>query len=149
MVGRWTLVLLVTSAAVWLATLPLVLYRFHIGSPVALVISPAVWLVALVAMWAGFVTLACGWLVPFVAVVAGKVCGYSLGWLVELVNWAEGLSWGHFWSPGPALWWLVGFYLGFDGRDDLGPGDRGDCAGRWDSRRLGSSWVSCRRCGRM
>jgi competence protein ComEC len=111
-VGRWSLLLLVTSAAVWLFTLPLVLYRFHVGSPVALVISPVVWLIALVAMWAGFVTLACGWLMPVVAVVAGKVCGHFLGLLVALVNWAEGLSWGHFWSPGPALWWLVGFYLG-------------------------------------
>ena len=110
--GRWLGLLLITSAAVWLTTLPLVLYRFHLGSPIALVISPAVWAIALVVMWAGFVTLACGWLVPFVAVIAGKICEMSLGWLVDLVDWAESIPGGHFWSPGPAWWWVVGFYLG-------------------------------------
>lgn len=111
-VSRWFVLLLFTSVAVWIVTLPLVLYRFHIGSPVALLISPVVWVIALVAMWAGFVTLACGWLVPLVAMIAGQVCSWSLGLLVVVVDWAETLPGGHFWSPGPALWWVIGFYLG-------------------------------------
>lgn len=111
-VNRWFVMLLLTSAAVWLVTLPLVLYRFHIGSPVALLISPVVWGIALVAMWTGFVTLACGWLAPLVAMLAGKTCSLFLGLLVVVVHWAEQLPGGHFWSPGPALWWVIGFYLG-------------------------------------
>ena len=98
---RWVLLLLVTSAAVWAATLPLVLYRFHVASPVALLIAPAVWLLALVAMWSGFITLACGYLVPLLAVVAGKICGGSLAALVAVVDWAQALPGGHFWRPDP------------------------------------------------
>jgi competence protein ComEC len=109
---RWTWFLLLTSAVMWLVTLPLVLYRFHVASPVALLISPVVWLLALVAMWSGFVALACGFLVPLAAVVAGALCGYSLQALVAVVDWAEAIPGGHFWAPGPAIWWLLGFYLG-------------------------------------
>lgn len=109
---NWTLLLLLTSLVVWLATLPIVLYRFHVASPVALLIAPVVWLIALVAMWAGFVTLVCGWLVPWVAVVAGWICSVSLGSLVHVVDWAESLPGSHFWAPGPAPWWVLGFYLG-------------------------------------
>jgi competence protein ComEC len=112
MAGNWLKLLLLTSAVVWLVTLPLVLYRFHLGSPVALLISPIVWVIALVAMWAGFITLACGWLFPWVAMLAGKACSWSLGALVTVIDWAEALPGGHFWSPGPALWWVIGFYLG-------------------------------------
>ncbi|MEX2093258.1 MAG: ComEC/Rec2 family competence protein, partial [Pirellulales bacterium] len=111
-VAAWTLFLLLTSAVVWFVTLPLVLYRFHVASPVALVIAPAVWLLALVAMWAGFITLACGWFMPLVAVVTGAICGWSLDLLVRVVDWAEAQPGGHFWAPGPALWWVIGFYLG-------------------------------------
>jgi competence protein ComEC len=110
--SRWTLLLMLTSGAVWLATVPIVLYRFHVVSPVALLISPVVWLIALVAMWAGFITLVCGSLVPFVAVVAGSVCSVSLDWLVHVVERAESLPGSHFWAPGPTLWWILGFYLG-------------------------------------
>ena len=109
---RWTWLLLLTSTVVWIFTLPLVLYRFHVASPVALLISPVVWLLALVAMWSGFITLACGFLMPLVAVIAGAVCGYSLHALVAVVDWAEAFPGGHFWAPGPALWWIVGFYFG-------------------------------------
>ncbi len=108
----WTMWLFITAAVVWLATLPLVLQRFHLASPAAMVIAPAVWLLALVTMWAGFITLACGWLVPIAAMVAGKVCSWSLAGLAGIVDWAEGLPGGHFWAPGPATWWIVGFYLG-------------------------------------
>jgi competence protein ComEC len=111
-ISRWTLLLMLTSGVVWLATTPIVLYCFHVVSPVALLISPVVWLIALVAMWAGFITLLCGWIVPFVAVVAGWVCSVSLGWLVQVVDWAESLPGSHFWAPGPALWWVLGFYMG-------------------------------------
>lgn len=111
-VGMWAFLLLITSGAIWFATLPLVLSQFHVASPVSLVIAPLVWVLGLVAMWAGFITLACGWFVPFLAVMAGWVCGVSLGWLVRVVEWAESLPGGHFWAPGPAVWWLVVFYFG-------------------------------------
>lgn len=110
--GRWVWFLLLTSAAVWLFSLPLVLARFHIGSPISIAIAPAVWALALVAMWSGFVTLACGFLIPFAAVISGAICAWSLYSMSSVVLWAEKIPGSHFWAPGPSTWWLVGFYLG-------------------------------------
>ncbi|HEY3395155.1 MAG TPA: ComEC/Rec2 family competence protein, partial [Lacipirellulaceae bacterium] len=107
---KWTGWLFVTSFAVWLATLPLVLSQFHVASPIAVLISPAVWLCAIVAMWSGFVLLVGGWLIPILGPLCGAICSASLGGLEYVVGWAEAVPAGHFWAPGPAWWWLVGFY---------------------------------------
>jgi competence protein ComEC len=58
--GNWTLWLIVTTVAVWLATLPLVLYQFHIVSPIA-VHSPPVWLVVFVAVGGFFCSCLVVW----------------------------------------------------------------------------------------
>jgi competence protein ComEC len=63
-------------------------------------------------MWAGFLTLAGGWVLPVLALVAGPICDASLAGLVDVVNWAEAVPGGYFWAPGPAWWWVIGFYLG-------------------------------------
>jgi competence protein ComEC len=44
--------------------------------------------------------------------VFGPVCDVALDWLERVVRWAEGVPAGHFWAPGPALWWVIGFYAG-------------------------------------
>jgi competence protein ComEC len=107
---KWAGWLYVTSLAVWLTTLPLVLSQFHVASPIAVLISPAVWLCAIVAMWSGFLLLIGGWLIPIVGPLCGAVCNASLGGLEEVVAWAEAVPGGHFWAPGPDWWWLVGLY---------------------------------------
>jgi competence protein ComEC len=109
--GRWTGLLLLTSLAIWLTTLPLVLLHFHVASPVAVVISPVVWLLVFVAMWSGFALLTLGWLIPAVGSLCGVACDWSLGALESVVAWAEALPAGHFWAPGPACWWVLVFYL--------------------------------------
>ena len=109
--GRWIGLLLLTSLAIWLTTLPLVLMNFHIGSPVAVLISPVVWLLVFVAMWSGFALLSVGWLIPSLGALCGVVCDWSLGALASVVAWAEALPAGHFWAPGPAWWWVLVFYL--------------------------------------
>jgi competence protein ComEC len=109
--GRRAGLILVTSLAVWLTTLPLVLYYFHVASPVSVLISPAVWLLVFVAMWSGFALLAVGWLIPSFGSLCGVVCGGSLGALQQVVEWAETLPGGHFWAPGPAWWWVLVFNL--------------------------------------
>jgi competence protein ComEC len=109
--GRWTGLILLTSLAVWLTTLPLVLMKFHVGSPVSVLISPVVWLLVFVAMWSGFFVLAVGWLIPSFGSLCGVVCDGSLGALENVVAWAEALPAGHFWAPGPTWWWVLVFYL--------------------------------------
>ncbi|HEX2474948.1 MAG TPA: ComEC/Rec2 family competence protein, partial [Lacipirellulaceae bacterium] len=108
--GKWTAWLLATSLAVWLAALPLVLLQFHVASPIAVVISPVIWLCAIVAMWSGFVMLVVGWLLPVAGAWCGAICSVALGSLERAVAWAESVPAGHFWAPGPALWWVLGFY---------------------------------------
>ncbi len=110
--GRWNFWLLVTSLVVWLTTLPLVLMQFHVASPIAVLISPIVWLCVVSAMWSGFVMLLVGWLVPFAGSICGGICNASLAGLQETVRIAEGVPAGHFWAPGPAVWRVVGFYIG-------------------------------------
>ncbi|HJQ78623.1 MAG TPA: ComEC/Rec2 family competence protein [Lacipirellulaceae bacterium] len=107
---KWTGWLLMTSFAVWLVSLPLVLSQFHVVSPIAVLISPAVWLCAIAAMWSGFLLLVGGWLIPILGPICGAICSASLGGLEHVVGWAEAVPGGHFWAPGPAWWWLVGFY---------------------------------------
>jgi competence protein ComEC len=108
----WATALLLTSAAVWVVTLPLVLYAFHIVSPIAIPMSFAVWPLITIAMWSGFFMVVVGWLVPIIGTTCGSICNWSLAWLEGLVKWAESLRFGHFWMPGPAWWWVAAFYFG-------------------------------------
>ncbi len=108
----WSWGLLITSFAVWLVTLPLVLYTFHVVSPIAIPASLAVWPLVTVAMWSGFVMVVTGWLLPWTGAICGAICSWSLAVLETLVHWADVFPYGHFWSPGPAWWWVAVFYLG-------------------------------------
>ncbi len=112
-IGRWIwLYWLVLSTVLWLATLPLVLHQFHVASPVAILIHPAIWIIMFVAMWSGFFMLVVGWIAPIVAVTFAAICNVALDCLERVVQFAETLPGGHVWLPGPAWWWVVGFYLG-------------------------------------
>jgi competence protein ComEC len=110
-IKRWALALLLTSLAVWLVTLPLVLATYHIVSPIAVPVSLIIWPLVTVAMWSGLFMVAVGWLWPPVGHVCGSICGGSLAGLETVVQWAEAVPGGHFWAPGPAWWWVVIFYV--------------------------------------
>lgn len=100
------------SVVVWLVTLPLTALRYHLISPIALVLNPVVCIPVSVALFSGFLVLVFGWLVPPLGHVCGWICHLSLVLLERLVDWADGLEAGHFWTPAPALWWVLGAYLG-------------------------------------
>lgn len=111
-VGKWSLWLVVTTVVVWLTALPLVLHQYHVLSPIAVPISPPVWVVVFVAMWSGFLLLLVGWMWSPLAAMLGTVCNYSLAGLEWIVEMAEAVPTGHSWWPGPAWWWVAGFYVG-------------------------------------
>jgi len=98
------------SATIWLITLPLTMAWFHLAAPVAIVLNTFLWIPIAAALWSGFAVLGLGWLCPPLARPAAWVCDGSLDVVNSVVQWARGLSWGHFWLPGPAGWWLVGCY---------------------------------------
>jgi competence protein ComEC len=64
------------------------------------------------ALVSGFGVLVFGWLLPPLAGVFGACCDGSLWLLQSCVETARRVPWSHFWVPGPADWWLCGFYGG-------------------------------------
>lgn len=104
--------LFLVSAAIWLATLPLTAYSYHLVSPIALLLNPVAWLPVSVALFAGFGVLVFGWLLPPLGLACGWICGGSLKLLEWLVDAANGVGFGHFWTPAPDAWWVLGSYLG-------------------------------------
>jgi competence protein ComEC len=128
---------LLIPTVLWLTALPLVLYQFHIFSPIAILISPAIAVIVFIAMWSGFFMLVSGWIAPVIAASSAAVCKFSLECLERTVHWAESVPGGHAWLPGPAWWWVAGFYLGLLalgiwGRDIVPP--------RWQMATL-AAWI--------
>jgi len=108
--GLWKLTL--AGAVVWLLTLPLVMARFHLLTPVALVLNPILWVPMAAALISGFAAVVFGSIaVPFGAPF-GAACNLSLGLLEWSVVRAREIPFGHCWVPGPDDWWLWGFYGG-------------------------------------
>jgi competence protein ComEC len=108
--GREAWQLVLVGTVVWLLALPLVMARFNLVSPVALVLNVLAWIPMLGAMISGFALLVFGWLIPPLAMVFGFCCDVSL-WALEWgVRAGRDLPWSHFWVPGPQEWWLWGFY---------------------------------------
>ena len=100
------------SATIWLVTLPLVMARFHVCTPVSVLLNTVLWIPMVVALSSGFGVLVFGWILPPLGALCGRCCNGSLWLLQSCVDWAAGLPGSYFWVAGPAEWWLVGFYGG-------------------------------------
>lgn len=110
--GSWTWELVRVSAVVWLVTAPLVAARFHVITPIALILSPVTWLPTVAALWSGFATLLAGVICPWAVPALSFCCDLAIGllqWMVETARRVPGSCW---WVPGPADWWLLGLYGG-------------------------------------
>lgn len=110
--GRSLRHLTLVSAMIWLLTLPLVMARFHLLAPVAVVLNTLLWAPMALSLMTGFATLTLGSL----ATPLGRVCGYfcdaNLWFMQSSVDFAKDVPGSHFWVPGPADWWLAGLYGG-------------------------------------
>jgi competence protein ComEC len=109
-VGRWFWRLTLASAALWLVALPLVLYHFHIASPIAIILTPLLWVPVAAALLSGFGVLALALLFPPAAHVCAALCNGFLYLIETSVQFGRAVPGGHFWLPGPSLWWVLGFY---------------------------------------
>ncbi|MFM8283818.1 MAG: ComEC/Rec2 family competence protein [Planctomycetaceae bacterium] len=108
--GRVFRAALLAGAAVWLATAPVVAARFHVVSPVALVLNPLLAPLVTMAMGWGFLCMVTApWSTP-VAALCGRVCDAALTATEWTVGAAAALPGGHAWVVGPAEWWVVGGY---------------------------------------
>jgi competence protein ComEC len=102
--------LTLVSATIWLFTSPLTMARFHVIAPIAVALNTVLWIPMVVALGSGFGVLVFGRLFPPAAVAASWCCDGCLWLLDSAVAAARDAPWGHFWVPGPAEWWLAGFY---------------------------------------
>lgn len=100
-----------TGAAVWTATAPLVAARFHVLSPVGLVVNVLIAPLVALSMGWGFLCLAFAPVSRTLAGWCGGACDITLACLSAVVSWAAELPGGHAWLAGPAAWWVTGWYL--------------------------------------
>jgi len=109
--GRNTWIVFLAGAAVWMATAPLVASRFHMVSPVGLLLNVLIAPIVAVAMAAGFACLAMAPLSSMLAGVCGWTCDATLATLEAIVHVAACLPAGHAWVAGPPTWWVTGWYV--------------------------------------
>ena len=102
--------LVIASLVVWLVTLPLSMYYFHLVTPLAVFLNVILLpLVAACLMSALGLILAADLFIPLATVLAGA-CNLCSDLLQSTVNVALQLPISHFWVPGPHLFWLLLFY---------------------------------------
>lgn len=135
--GRWAARVTVASLAVWLVTMPLVMARFHLCTPIAVLLNAIVWLPMVAAMLFGFLTMLVGGIVPPLGDLFGGLCGASFQLLGAIVDAARGVRGGRYWVSGPDDWWMLVFYLLLAG---LVAAPRGWIARRWRAA-LVVAWI--------
>lgn len=101
---------MIASSVIWLLTLPLVMARFHVFSPIAIFLNLPLWPLMTLSLLSGFGVLVFGTIFPPLGYVFAWLCDTSFWALEWCVNMADRCPWSHFWLPGPPDWWLWAFY---------------------------------------
>jgi len=110
-IGRQMLEMVITGAAVWAVTAPVVAARFHLVSPVGLVLNPVIAPLVAVAMAWGFLCLVAATVSATLAAGCGWACDGTLRCIGAVVRWAAGLPGSYCWVAGPPEWWVAGWYV--------------------------------------
>jgi competence protein ComEC len=106
----WLVRITLASAAVWLVTLPVTMARFHLCSPIGIVLNPLVWAPMTLAMLSGFLVLLVGGVAPWAGDVCGTFCRWNLELLDGIVSAGRSVPASKLWVCGPDDWWLWGFF---------------------------------------
>jgi competence protein ComEC len=101
---------ILSSAVVWLAAMPLVALRFHLVSPIAVLLN-----IPLIPMTSAALLLGgLGLGLSTVWAPLGAPLAWAAGWLLKLtewiVLWGVARPWGHHFVVGPAWEWVAVFY---------------------------------------
>jgi competence protein ComEC len=99
------------SLIVWLITMPILLSRIHVFTPVAVLVNPLLGIPLTAAMFFGFATAMLGQ-IPLLGNVLGCCADFSFQLLLDLIAWFQRLG-GHYWVAGPPDWWSIVFYSVF------------------------------------
>lgn len=108
--ATWIGHMFAVSLVIFLATVPLVAYHFHIAAPVSVLLTPLIWPLVAVALVTGFAICTFAWLLPSLAYLLGWMGSSALAATTWLVEFADSFAPGHFYCPGPPVWWLLAFY---------------------------------------
>jgi competence protein ComEC len=101
---------MVASTLIWLAALPLVAMRFHLVSPIGIILNvPLIPLTSAALLLSGLgLALALVW--PPLAVLPAWGAAILLKLSRAIVLWGVAERWGHRFVVGPAWVWVVAFY---------------------------------------
>jgi len=109
--GAWVGRMYWAMACIWVFALPLIAARFHIISPMALLLNIVLLPWVVIVLWCGYVLVFGGLLVPVIQSFAAVPFAWSMRWMVGLIDWAAGVRGGHVFVPGPSNGWLWGYYV--------------------------------------
>ncbi len=108
--GIWIMDGIVASAVIWLAAVPLVALRFHIVSPISILLN-----IPLIPITSA--ALLCGGLGLGLSAVwrpLGGPASWTAGWLLQVtqsvVEWGVAQPWGHRFTAEPSWDWVLVFY---------------------------------------
>ncbi|MDB5389710.1 MAG: ComEC family competence protein [Planctomycetaceae bacterium] len=97
----------VTTTVVWVFTLPLILARFHLISPVGFLINIVLPFWMTLTLWCGYACLVAVLICPPLAYIPGACFDVGLTVFSWAVRYAASIPGGHFLLPGPPEWWLA------------------------------------------
>ena len=107
---RWIAAAIVASLVVWLTTLPLVLYHFHEASPWTVLLSPILSVIMMFALIGILLLLPLAIVAPVAVASIAPWATLPLDGLQQIVTLTQQHAGFTYWSPGPAWWWVIGFY---------------------------------------
>jgi competence protein ComEC len=110
--GFWIIRIYAVNAFVWLLITPLAAARYHLVSPIALLIGPPLMLLTAVALILGFLLLLCAVVCPPLTVVFAVPVNLCLRLCEFTVDTTLPWPGGHFYVGDVPDWWLWAFYLG-------------------------------------
>jgi competence protein ComEC len=99
------------STVVWLAAVPLVALRFHIFSPIGILLNVPLIPITSLALLAAGLALGLGAVWGPLGAPADWACSVLLALTDWIVRWGAALRWGHTFVAAPPWWWVLGFYL--------------------------------------
>jgi competence protein ComEC len=104
-------ILFLISLVIWGISMPLILERIHLFTPVAVLVNPLLWIPLTASMAGGFGTMIFG-NIPLLGDIFGWFTDISFRGLFGMIAFFQHLG-GHYWVPGPPVWWNFVFYSVF------------------------------------
>ncbi|MDR2705744.1 MAG: ComEC/Rec2 family competence protein [Planctomycetaceae bacterium] len=104
-------ILFLISLVIWGISMPLILDRIHLFTPVAVLVNPLLWIPLTASMAGGFCTMIFG-NIPLLGDLLGWFTDISFRGLFGMIAFFQRLG-GHYWIPGPPTWWNLVYYSAF------------------------------------